>query len=194
MALLASTASFAACGGPGQYVWFSELPAQARAAGDDDDAYVIADGDTVNVRVLGHEEMNVREKVRPDGRIALPLIGEVDARGKRPGSLRAELEGRLKDYILTPSVMVNVDETQPMTIVLLGEVQRPGAYTLPSAGLAQAIALGGGLTEYASRNSIFVVRQRPQPARIRFAYDWISRNIGRAAAFPLHDGDLVVVE
>jgi polysaccharide biosynthesis/export protein len=181
-----------ACMGSGSYVWFTELPPEMTAERYE---YLISAGDILNLRVLGHEEMNVREKVRPDGRIAIPILGEVEARGKRPGALRAELEARLKDYINVPSVMLNVDEPQPINVVLMGEVTRPGAYPLdPNAGLAHALAMGGGLTDFASRDSIFIVRQVPSPMRIRFTYAAITRNVGRASVFPLHAGDLIVVE
>jgi polysaccharide export outer membrane protein len=185
-------ASAAACSGPGQYVWFSDLPPDQSARPRE---FLIHVGDTLTMHVLGHEEMTIKQKVRSDGRIAVPLIGEVDAVDKRPSSLRSELEARLKDYIVSPSVVLAVDEVQPMTIVLLGEVGHPGAYTLePYSGLAQALAAGGGLTEFARRDRIFVVRQRPRPARIRFTFEAVSHDEGRAAAFPLHNGDVVVVE
>jgi polysaccharide biosynthesis/export protein len=182
----------AACASSGTYVWFTQLPPDMKAANYE---YLIGTGDVLNIRVLGHEEMNVREKVRPDGRIAVPILGEVDARGKRPGGLRAELEARLKDYINVPSVMLNVDEPQPMTVIVMGEVARPGAYPLDTdPSLAHALAVGGGLTDFASRDSIFVVRQFPSPLRIRFTYTSVTRNIGHAAAFPLRQGDLIVAE
>lgn len=157
--------------------------------------YFIEVGDVVSIRVLGHDEMTVKERVRPDGRVALLLIGEVAVAGKRPGSLRAELEGRLKDFIVSPSVVVNVDEARPPTVLLLGEVTRPGGYPLEDdLRLAHALALGGGLTEYASRSSIYVVRNRPTPIRIRFTYEAVSRNVGQAGDFQLHAGDIVEVE
>jgi polysaccharide export outer membrane protein len=106
------------CAGPGEYVWFSQLPTEAAAATNE---YIIGVGDIVSIRVLGHEDMTVRQKVRTDGRLALLLIGDVEAKGKRPSALKSELEGRLKDYIVSPSVVVNVDETQPLTILLLGD-------------------------------------------------------------------------
>lgn len=191
-ACLAFVCCLAGCAGSGTYVWFTQLPPEMAA---DRYEYLIGAGDVLSLRVLGHEEMNVREKVRPDGRIAIPILGEIEARGKRPGALRSELEARLKDYIVQPSVLLNVDEPQPITVVLMGEVARPGAYPLdPTAGLAQALALGGGLTDFASRDSIFLVRQVPSSIRIRFTYAAVTRNIGRAATFPLHPGDLIVAE
>ncbi len=182
----------AACSSAGHYVWYTQLPLDHWDSTAD---YVIHAGDVVSVRVLGHDEMTVHERVRFDGRLAIPLLGEVEARGKRPGSLRAEIEARLKDFIVSPSVILSVDEVQPMTVVVLGEVTHPGAFPLaPNASLAQALAQGGGLTEFAQRDRIFVVRQSPKPERIRFTYDAVSHDDARAAAFPLHPGDVVVVE
>ena len=71
----------------------------------------------------------------------------------------------------------------------------PGVLTLDSStGLAQALAAAGGLTEFANRDRIFVVRQQPRHVRIRFTWESVSRDEGRAATFPLRPGDVVVVE
>jgi polysaccharide export outer membrane protein len=181
-----------ACAGSGQYVWFQQLPPETTLANSE---YVIGVGDIVSIRVLGREEMTLRERVRADGRVSLLLIGDVEARGKRPSALKAELEGRLKDYIVSPSVVVNIDETQPTTVLLLGEVAKPGTYPLEQdPRLLHALSLGGGLTDYASRSGIFVVRSEPKPIRIRFTFDAIRRNIGGAGDFQLRRGDLVEVE
>jgi polysaccharide export outer membrane protein len=191
-AAVAVLALGAGCSSTGEYVWFTNLPGAMTSSPTD---YLINVGDTLDVRVLGHDDVSVvKEKVRVDGRIAIPLIGEVEARGKRPSALRAELEGRLKDFIVSPSITVNVVDAQPMTLLLLGEFVHPGAFQVDAnVSLAQALALGGGLTEYASRDSIFVVRQQPQ-MRVRFTYQAVMRNEGRAGEFRLHPGDLVEVE
>ncbi len=182
----------AGCAGSGEYVWFTQLPQEAAAANNE---YIIGVGDIVSIRVLGHEEMMVRQKVRSDGRLALLLIGDVEAKGKRPSALKSELEARLKDYIVSPSVVVNVDETQPLTVLMLGEIAHPGAVPLdPDRRLVHAIALGGGLSDFASRSSIFVVRDEPKRVRIRFTYESIYRNLGGAGDFVLHRGDVVEVE
>jgi polysaccharide export outer membrane protein len=178
--------------GHGQFVWFQELPAATALANGE---YIIGIGDVVSIRVLGHEEMSLKQRVRSDGRLALLLIGDVDAKGKRPSALKAELEGRLKDYIVSPSVSVNIDETLPTSILVLGEVGKPGVVPLdPDPRLAHAIASSGGLTDFAARSAIFVVRTEPHPVRIRFTYEAISRNLGGAADFELHRGDIVEVE
>jgi polysaccharide export outer membrane protein len=179
------------CAGPGEYVWYNQLSPEALAASGE---YSIDIGDVVDVRVLGHEDMTTHVRVRADGRIALPIIGEVDARGKGPDALRAEIETRLKDFFVRPSVTLNIAETAAPTISILGEVARPGVFPLtPNTRLADALALGGGLTDYASRDRIFVVRTSPKPARIRFTYEAVSRG-DALAAFRLRPGDMIVVE
>jgi polysaccharide export outer membrane protein len=184
-------ASLVACAGAGNYVWVQDLPKEPVASQGD---YLINVGDTVNVRVLNNEAMATRAKVRSDGRIAMPILGEIEARGKRPSSLRAELEARLKEFLNTPSVTVNVDEFAPLTISVLGEVARPGTFSVdPTATVAQLLANAGGLTEYADRDRIFVVRSQPGRQRVRFTWDGITRDAA-AASFSLHPGDVVVVE
>ena len=164
---------------PESTFWFQSLPPETARSPDD---YVIGSGDLVSIRVLGHEDMTVRQRVRGDGKIAMFLIGELEARGKKPAALKAELEGRLKEFIVAPSVMVNVDEAQPTAVVILGEVTRPGALQLDQdTRLSRALAMAGGLTEFASRSGIYVVRQAPAHMRVRFQYKDVLRNAGEPA-------------
>ena len=180
------------CAGPGEFVWFQQLPPDTARANNE---YLIGVGDVVSIRVLGHEEMTLKQKVRSDGRLALLLIGDVEAKGKRPSALKQELEARLKDYIVSPSVSVNIDEVQPVSVLLLGEVMKPGVYPIDQdATLAHALALAGGLTDYASRSGVFVVRTEPRAMRIRFTFEAISRDVGGAGEFQLRRGDRVEVE
>jgi polysaccharide export outer membrane protein len=193
LAVLVSVCAFA-CSSSGQYVWVSELPADYMTRAPDQ-GYVIRDGDTLNIRVFNQDALSTRAKVRSDGRIALPAIGDLDVRGKRPSAVKAELEARLKDYVNAPSVTVTVEEFQPIVVSVLGEVTKSGSYPLdPRATLAQVLASAGGLTEFASRDSIYVVRAGPPAVRVRFTYDDVSRGTPASAGFILRDGDLVVVE
>jgi polysaccharide export outer membrane protein len=186
------TALVAGCAGAGNYVWVQDLAREPNASPGD---YLINVADTVSVKVLNNEAMSTRAKVRSDGRIAVPILGEIDARGKRPSALRAELEARLKEYLNTPSVTVNVEEFAPMTISVLGEVPRPGTFNVdPSATVAQVLANAGGLTEYADRDRIFVVRTQPTRQRVRFTWEAISRGDLPTTGFALRPGDIVVVE
>jgi polysaccharide biosynthesis/export protein len=183
-----SLALLLGCGG-GRYVWIDEIP-EPRAEGE----YAISSGDLVHVQVFNQESMSTRARVRSDGKIAVPLLGDVQASGKTSAVLSSELAGRFKEYVNAPIVTTTVEETQPTSVSVLGEVAHPGIYTLdPSAGVLQALAAAGGLTEYASRDGIYVVRHAPPP-RIRFTFSSLVQGEGRPAAFRLRGGDVVVVE
>lgn len=189
---LASAASLG-CAGAGQYVWYRELPSIERAAAAGD--YVIGIGDELSIRVYEQDGLSSDVKIRSDGKIALPLAGEVVAAGKRPAELSAELERLLKQFIVTPRVTVNVKTAQPITVTVMGEVGTVGVLTIdPPARLVDALARSGGLGEYAQSDRIFVLRQFPDFKRIRFTWDEILRNEGGSASFPLRTGDVVVVD
>ena len=186
----------AACSGPGRYVWYSDLGHNAAAAANE---YVVSPGDTLSIRVMGHEDLSTKVKVRADGRIAVPIIGEINASNRRPSELRSDIEAHLKDFVVMPTVTLNVDESAPVKVMVLGEVPRPGVIPLdPGLSLATALALSGGVTDYASRDRIFVLRTMStaaEPLRIRFTWEAVTRTDPRGAGgFLLRGGDLIVVE
>ena len=181
--------SLAGCAGA-PYVWIDNL-APARAAAE----YVIEPGDLVSVRVFGQDNMSVRARVRIDGKLAVPFLGDVEVAGKTPAAVSKDLAARFKEYVNSPNVTTTVEEQQATSVSVLGEVQKPGIYTLDtsSVGVLSALAAAGGLTDYASKDSIYVVR-RAAPSRVRFSFSSLGSGEGRAAAFRLHAGDIVIVE
>lgn len=191
LAAAVAAAALSACSGAGRYIWVDQYKPAAEPG-----AYVIGAGDLLSVRVYGQEAMSSKVRVRSDGRVSLPFLSDVEAAGYTPAVLSAQLGARLKDVLHQPVVTVAVEEMRPRTVSVLGEVGRPGLYPLePGAGMLQALAAAGGLTEYAKKDRIFVVRRAEGgPLRIRIAYDALSRAEGRAATFELTPGDVVVVE
>jgi polysaccharide export outer membrane protein len=179
------------CASVDKFTWVDSLPpAQVGSAND----YVVAPGDVLSISVWNQEKMSAKVKVRQDGRITLPFLNDVDTTGKRPNELGKELEVKLKEFILNPMVTVVTEETKPLNISVLGEVARPGQYTMESgAGLLQAFAAAGGLTDFANRERLFVLRERPS-SRVRFTYDSLIRRNGSAAEFRLMNGDVIVAE
>src|SRR5258706_15792668 len=134
----------AGCSGPGTFVWVHELP-PSPPANSREDFYLINVGDTISVRVFEQEAMSSKVKVRADGRVALPFLGEYEVRGKRPWDVARELEVKLKEFVVAPKVTVNVDDFAPLHVAVLGEVTHPGSYPLePAAGVLQALASAGG--------------------------------------------------
>jgi len=181
------------CGPTGVYTWYRDVPPSEW--GTDPQEYTLGPGDSISIRVYNQENLGGSGKIRSDGRLALPLVGEVTAAGKHPQELAREIEARLKQFIVTPQVTVNLEESRPITVSVLGEVGTRGALSLPpSATLVQALAQAGGPTEYANRDAIFVLRQVPTFRRIRFSYDALIKNEQGAAKFVLRSGDVIVVE
>jgi polysaccharide biosynthesis/export protein len=181
------------CAGSGPYVWVNDAP----------DTFfrpmsplTISVGDMINIRVFGQEPLSTKATVRADGAVALPLVGDVVVSGKTPGIVAKEVEARLVPYVTTPNVVVVIEDSR-IRITTIGELRKTGTLVLEAGdtGMLAALANSGGLTEYAGKSDIFVLRQLPNGVvRIRFSYDEIVRGLGRAAAFRLHNGDQVIVE
>jgi polysaccharide export outer membrane protein len=186
---------FSACASSGGAIEVDQLKEEPHPATGGE--YTINVGDLLSVQVWDQDKMSAKMRVRSDGRISLPFLNDVEAAGKTPVQLAGELENGLKSVIITPKVTVAVEESKPpgISISVLGEVTKPGLQTLdPGAGVAQALAAAGGLTVFAHKNRIFVVRGGAQPTRIHFTYAALTRSVGRAPSFRLRTGDVVVVE
>ena len=178
---------------PSTFTWVDDYKEEAPPDGE----YVIHQGDLVNVRVFGQENMSARSRVRADGKISLPFLNDVTAAGFTPVVLSAQLQTRLKDFINNPVVTISLEEIRQVPVSVLGEVPRPGIYMLdPNAGVLQAIAAAGGFTNFAGKD-LFVLRtpqEGGKPQRIRFDYGAVSQAAGKGAAFKLRPGDVLIVE
>lgn len=160
--------------------------------------YIIATGDVLQVRVFQQDAVTSRVKVRADGKVSLPFVNDWSAAGKTPSALALELQTRLKDFINNPVVTVSLEESRPLTVSVVGEVVRPSLVTLdPGAGVLQALAAAGGLTDFAQREGIFVLRKPGPdvaPVRIRFTWAALTRGETKAARFALAPQDIIVAE
>ena len=181
------------CASAGKFTWYQDLP--HTQWNTDLHSYVIGPGDAISIRVYEQEGLSTNVKIRRDGKIALPLAGEITAAGKHPADLAREIEGLLKQFIVSPRVTVNVETSQPVTVTAVGEIAHVGTITLePPARLIEVLAQAGGPSEFADKSRIFVLRLFPAYQRIRFSYDAIVHNEADAANFPLQTGDVVVIE
>lgn len=179
------------CASTGPFVWVDSLPPQAAGSTD---GVTIQDGDVLNVRVFNQEPLSSKEKVRPDGKISMPVIGEVVARNKKPAQLAAEIQDRLKTVVVAPSVTVTLEAGAELKVSVVGEVRNNGVFQLDhGATVLHALAAAGGLTDYADNDKIFVVR-RSLPQRVRFRYGDLRSADQRSIAFALQAGDVIVVE
>jgi polysaccharide export outer membrane protein len=124
-----------------------------------DSEFRIGPDDVIEVSVYQDKDLGRTVPVRPDGKISLPLIGEMPASGKTATDLQKEIAQRLKQYIADPAVTVVVKEVNSPKVSVLGEVKTPGMYKIKDhATLLDAIASAGGLTEFAKKDKIYVLR------------------------------------
>ena len=155
-------------------------------------AYVIAVGDVLNVQVWAQDNLSTQVRVRSDGQVSLMFLGDVPAAGIPPAALGRVLEDRLKGFIVSPQVTVAVEEAARLNVSVLGQVVSPGVHELVSgAGVAEALAVAGGLRDFAHKDRIYLVRSG---ARIRMTYEAVTAGLGRAGRLRLRAGDMLVVE
>jgi polysaccharide export outer membrane protein len=181
-----------------RFQWVERLPPTQPADSD----YRVATGDVLSVRVWNQESMSTaRARVREDGKISVPFLQDVEVEGMTPAEVSSRLGVKLKAFVVNPVVTVTLEERRPLRVSVLGEVARQGAYDLePDSGVLQALATAGGITEYARRDGIFVLRHgywadgNSSPVRIRFRYRDLTSGATAAAAFRLRTGDVVIVE
>ena len=184
--------AFSCASAKGTYVWVDDYQRGQVVP----EGYVIGVGDLLNVQVYGNDKISTRARVRSDGRISIPLLDELQVTGKPPAQVARDIEKELKDQnlVLAPRVSVLVEEIKPLSIAVLGAVARPGTYTLDlGGGVAEAIASAGGLTEFAHKDQIYVLRKTPKQVRIRFTFSALTQT-GLAASFRLQVGDVVDAE
>lgn len=159
--------------------------------------YIIGPEDVLEITVWRNADLSKTVAVRPDGRISMPLIGDVVAVGRTPAQLTAEISTKLKEYKENPSVAIVVKEVNSYTIFVLGEVAKPGRYPLKSkTTLVQAITIAGGFTPVAARNKLVVFRFNDSGKgddKIKASYDDIVLRDGSMQNVELKPGDTVVV-
>ncbi len=167
----------------------------AAAGGDGVRAYVIGPEDVLTVAVWREEGLTRQVRVRPDGRLSFPLIGDIQASGLTAAQLQTELAKRLQLYVTAPAVSVIVEEINSYKVYVLGEVERPGLLaTRGPVTVLQALALAGGLKPFADGSRIVLVRQVGERThRARLDYGDIVAGRNGAVNVVLESGDTLVV-
>ena len=135
--------------------------------------YRIGPEDVLDIVVWKNADLSKTVTVRPDGMITLPLIGEIRAGDRTANELRDDIKVRLERYKDVPEVSVTIADVRSYHLYILGEVKTPGQYQVKTTTtLLQALALAGGLTEFADSNDIVVVRRggSSQEQRIKVRY------------------------
>jgi polysaccharide biosynthesis/export protein len=161
-----------------------------------DDSYVIGANDVLAINVWKEPEVSRSVPVRSDGKISLPLVGEMQASGQTPRQLEQEISKRLQSYISEPEVTVIVTDSKSQKVNILGMVARPGAYLLTSSTtVLDAVAMAGGFKDFAKQKSIYVLRPAPDGTqrRMPFNYKDVIKGKNPEQNIRLQAGDTVVV-
>ncbi len=171
-------------------------PQAAPAGQANDDTYVIGNDDLLAINVWKEPEISRVVQVRSDGKISLPLIGEVVAGKRTPRDLKNEITEKLKSYISEPEVTVIVQEMRSRKFNVLGMVARPGSYPLTSnMTILDGLALAGGFRDFAKKKSIYVLRKKVNGTQERLPFNYKDVIDGKNAEqnVKLEPGDTVVV-
>jgi polysaccharide export outer membrane protein len=156
--------------------------------------YEIGPEDVLDISVWKNTELSRRVPVRPDGKISLPLVNDIQAAGLTPSQLREQLTKKLTEFLPTPEVAVIVSEVQSLKVTVMGAVKTPGRFMLKSpATVLECLALAQGLTEFSNSEKIVVLRQEGGATkRIPFNYRKVSTSSDQDNFF-VKPGDVIVV-
>ena len=156
--------------------------------------YRIGPEDVLDILVWKQDNLSRTVPVRPDGKVSLPLVNDIEAAGLTPGELRQRLTDRLSEYVASPEVSVIVKEVHSVKVSVLGAVRMPGHYEVKSpATVLDLIARAQGLTEFADRGRIVVLRQHGGTAtRIPFNYRKVADGAEQDNFF-VQPGDIIVI-
>ena len=157
--------------------------------------YVIGPEDVLTIVFWRDKDMSADVVVRPDGKVSLPLLNDIDAAGLTPDQLREELVKRAATYMQDPNVSVVVKEIHSRKVFITGNVAKPGSFPLAGEmNVMQLIALAGGLQEYADSKSIVVMRtENGRQVAHRFNYKEVVRQKHVEQNIQLRPGDTVIV-
>ena len=167
-----------------------------RTEEDPSNAYAIGIGDVLEISVWKNPELAVTTPVRPDGRISVPLLGDVQASGLTPLALRQTLTDRFAEFVTAPGVSVVIKEINSRKVFVTGEVKSPGAFDLqPRTKLMQVLAMAGGLTPYAKGRVVVLRDSRDGRGDRRFEINLEQIVSGKKSSdnLVLQPGDTLVV-
>jgi polysaccharide biosynthesis/export protein len=162
--------------------------------------FLIGPEDVLVVTVWRNQELSKEVIVRPDGKISLPLLGDIMAAGLTAEALSKQIADKLLEFMSTPTVSVQVKEINSYHIFAVGEVGKPGKIVLKSyTNVVQGISYAGGFTLFASRNNVHVLRNvkngqgETKQVMIPVPYQDIVKGKNLEANIILKAGDTIVV-
>lgn len=157
--------------------------------------YIIGRGDQLRVMVWKEKDLSQAMSVRIDGRISLPLIGDVMAAGKTISGLTHELEKRFASVVTDPAVSVMLIQSKSWRYYIIGKINKPGEFPIDfPITILQAIAKSGGFTQWAKSDNISILRQTDGHDKIfKFNYDAVTKGRDLAQNVQIKPGDTIIV-
>lgn len=157
--------------------------------------YRIGPQDVLKIDVWKEDQLTRTVPVRPDGKISLPLLNDVQAAGLTPMDLATSIRDGLKKFINDPQVTVTVVEINSRRVYVTGEVARPGAFPLlPNMTVLQVLSTAGGFTQFAKEKNIYVLRtENGKQVKLPFNYKDAINGKKPEQNVMLHPGDVIVV-
>lgn len=170
------------------------LPGANGSVAADDKSFVIGNDDVLAINVWKEPDFSRTIQVRSDGKISLPLLGEIQATGQTPLQLEQNIATKLLNYMTKPEVTVMVEQINSKKFNILGQVAKPGSYSLALAPtIVDAIAISGGPKDFAKQKSIYILRQSSSGGQTRIAFNYKDFLKGKNQNFKLEPHDTVVV-
>lgn len=163
---------------------------------DRDPNFIIGNDDVLSISVWKEPELTKSVPVRSDGKISLPLVGEMEAAGHTPSQLEHEITEKLKSFITTPEVTVIVEKVNSRKFNVLGEVNKPGSYPLTAnMTVMDAIAAAGGFRDFAKKSAVNVLRKGPDghESNLKFNYKEFIKGKNSAQNIKLEPNDSIIV-
>ena len=170
-------------------------PAETKKEIVADPSYIIGPMDVLEIQVWKEPDFSRQVLVRPDGKITLPLVGDILASGMNTMGLKALLSEKLEDFVSKPEVTVIVLDSRSKNFYIIGKINRPGTYPLnPDMTVLQAISVAGGLAEWADKDSIRIIRRSGGKDEILpFDYDKVISGERLEQNIPLKPNDTIIV-
>ena len=161
-----------------------------------DENFIIGNDDVLAISVWKEPELTKAVPVRSDGKISLPLVGEMQATGRTPLQLEQDITEKLKNFITTPEVTVIVEKVNSRKYNVLGEVTKPGSYMLTaSTTIMDAIAAAGGFRDFAKKTGVYVLRKSPDgsESRLKFNYKDFIKGKDSSQNVKIEPNDTIIV-
>ena len=172
-----------------------QKPAPEPAPAPANEEYVIGPDDVLHINVWKENELSGQVAVRPDGKVSLALLNDIQAAGNTPTQLAAQIAERLKQYVTDPRVTVTVVAMNSRKIFIMGEVSRAGAFPmLPNMTLMQALSSAGGFSPYANTKKMYLLRtENGKQTKMPINYKALISGNAPEQNIPLKPGDTIVV-